>query len=107
MKYLTPFLQPFSELYYLTPPENMGLFLVEPLVAFYAFASFLVYPLVQQYVYRRLWQELTNTTYPVSDDTSRCSTNVSNHSSHNEVCHKPWIGYLFCGSLIKGANSRK
>ncbi|XP_062309384.1 lysosomal proton-coupled steroid conjugate and bile acid symporter SLC46A3 [Osmerus eperlanus] len=66
----------------------MGLFLVEPLVAFYAFASFLVYPLVQQYVYRRLWQELTNTTYPVSDDTSRCSANASNHSSHNEEVQK-------------------
>lgn len=59
-----------------------GLFLVEPLVAFYAFASFLVYPLVQQYVYRRLWQELTNTSYPVSDDTSRCDTNASGNHSH-------------------------
>ncbi|XP_023258360.1 solute carrier family 46 member 3 [Seriola lalandi dorsalis] len=61
-----------------------GLFLVEPLVALYAFSSFLIYPLVQQYVYRRLWQELTNTTYPVSDNTSRCATNGSNHSSYHE-----------------------
>ncbi|XP_046906378.1 solute carrier family 46 member 3 [Hypomesus transpacificus] len=66
----------------------MGLFLVEPLVAFYGFASFLVYPLVPQYVYRRLWQELTNTTYPVSDNTSRCSANASNHSSHHEEVQK-------------------
>lgn len=64
-----------------------GLFLVEPVVALYAFASFLMYPLVQQYVYRRLWQELTNTTYPVADNTSRCATN--NQSSHQEVS-------LFC-----------
>lgn len=63
-----------------------GLYLVEPLVAFYSFASFLVYPLIQQYVYRRLWQELTNTTYPVSDNTSRCDP--SNTSSHHEEVQK-------------------
>ncbi|XP_040908249.1 solute carrier family 46 member 3 [Toxotes jaculatrix] len=61
-----------------------GLFLVEPVVALFAFSSFLIYPLVQQYVYRRLWQELTNTTYPISDNTSRCAANSSNHSSYNE-----------------------
>ncbi|KAJ8275587.1 hypothetical protein COCON_G00073390 [Conger conger] len=61
----------------------MGLYLVEPVVAIYAFASFLVYPLVQQYVYRRLWEELTNTTYPDHDLTSRCG-NYSNHSSPHE-----------------------
>lgn len=63
-----------------------GLFLVEPVVALYAFSSFLIYPLVQQYVYRRLWQDLTNTTYPISDNTSRCATNSSsNQSGYNEV----------------------
>lgn len=64
-----------------------GLFLVEPVVALYAFSSFLIYPLVQQYVYRRLWQELTNTTYPISDNASRCDDpSSSNHSSyHKEV----------------------
>nr|ACO13221.1 Solute carrier family 46 member 3 precursor [Esox lucius] len=60
-----------------------GLFLIEPLVALYSFASFLVLPLVQQYVYRRLRQELTNTTYPVSANASRCGP--SNTSSHHEV----------------------
>ncbi|XP_036381082.1 solute carrier family 46 member 3 [Megalops cyprinoides] len=65
-----------------------GLYLVEPIVAIYAFASFLVFPLVQQYVYRRLWQELTNTTYPVADDISRCATNSSNHSSYHEEVQK-------------------
>ncbi|XP_029304187.1 solute carrier family 46 member 3 [Cottoperca gobio] len=61
-----------------------GLFLVEPVVALYAFSSFLIYPLVQQYVYRRLWQELTNTSYPISDNASRCAENssASNHSSY-------------------------
>ncbi|KAG8007983.1 Solute carrier family 46 member 3 [Nibea albiflora] len=62
-----------------------GLYLVEPVVALYAFSSFLIYPLVQQYVYRRFWQQLTNTTYPVSDNTSRCTiNNGSNHSSYHE-----------------------
>nr|XP_019952946.1 PREDICTED: solute carrier family 46 member 3 [Paralichthys olivaceus] len=61
-----------------------GLFLVEPVVALYAFSSFLIYPLMQQYVYRRLWEDLTNTTYPTSDNTSRCADNSSNHSSYNE-----------------------
>lgn len=65
------------------------LFLVEPVVALYAFSSFLIYPLVQQYVYRRLWQQLTNTTYPVYDNTSRCSTNgsSSSQSSFHQVSH--------------------
>ncbi|XP_049896432.1 solute carrier family 46 member 3 [Epinephelus moara] len=61
-----------------------GLYLVEPVVALYAFSSFLIYPLVQQYVYRRLWQELTNTTYPISDNSSRCVGNGSNQSSYFE-----------------------
>ncbi|KAK2881987.1 lysosomal proton-coupled steroid conjugate and bile acid symporter SLC46A3 [Channa argus] len=66
-----------------------GLFFVEPVVALYAFSSFLIYPLVQQYVYRRLWQELTNTTYPISDNTSRCVTNSSsNQSSYHEVVQR-------------------
>lgn len=62
-----------------------GLFLVEPVVALYAFASFLIYPLLQQYVYRRLWQQLTNTTYPISDNASRCTQDSSNQSSIHEV----------------------
>ncbi|KAJ8412520.1 hypothetical protein AAFF_G00128560 [Aldrovandia affinis] len=66
----------------------MGLYLVEPIVAIYAFASFLVFPLVQQYVYRRLWEEITNTTYPVADQTSRCAANSSNHSSYHEEVQK-------------------
>ncbi|XP_015235234.1 PREDICTED: solute carrier family 46 member 3 [Cyprinodon variegatus] len=62
------------------------LYLVEPVVALYAFSSFLTYPLVQQYVYRRLWQQLTNTTYPVSDNTSRCAP--TNRSSNHTDFHK-------------------
>lgn len=66
-----------------------GLFLVEPVVGLYSFSAFLIFPLVQQYVYRRLWQELTNTTYPASDNTSRCApNNNTNHSSYHQVSHK-------------------
>ncbi|XP_028278351.1 solute carrier family 46 member 3 [Parambassis ranga] len=66
-----------------------GLYLVEPVVALYAFSSFLIYPLVQQYLYRRLWQQLTNTTYPISDNTSRCAVNSSSsHSNYFEDVQK-------------------
>ncbi|KAM9729329.1 lysosomal proton-coupled steroid conjugate and bile acid symporter SLC46A3 [Menidia menidia] len=67
-----------------------GLYLVEPVVALYAFSSFLIFPLVQQYVYRRLWQELTNTTYPNSGNTSRCApTNISaNHTNYHEMVQR-------------------
>ncbi|KAM4544480.1 lysosomal proton-coupled steroid conjugate and bile acid symporter SLC46A3 [Odontesthes bonariensis] len=67
-----------------------GLYLVEPVVALYAFSSFLIYPLVQQYVYRRLWQELTNTTYPISGNTSRCAPrNISsNHTNFHELVQR-------------------
>ncbi|MED6266739.1 hypothetical protein CHARACLAT_005119 [Characodon lateralis] len=69
------------------PLKMKRLYLVEPVVALYAFSSFLIYPLVQQYVYRRLWQQLTNTTYPVSDNTSRCapSNSSSNHTNFHKV----------------------
>lgn len=53
-------------------------------MALYAFSSFLIYPLVQQYVYRRFWEQLTNTTYPGADNTSRCLENNS-QSSYFEV----------------------
>ncbi|XP_068600901.1 lysosomal proton-coupled steroid conjugate and bile acid symporter SLC46A3 [Brachionichthys hirsutus] len=62
------------------------LFLVEPVVAVYAFSAFLTIPLLQQYVYRRIWEQVTNTSYPVSDNTSStCGANgSSNHSIYTE-----------------------
>ncbi|TSX58295.1 Sortilin-related receptor [Bagarius yarrelli] len=65
-----------------------GLYLVEPVVAVYAFASFMVYPLVEQYVYRRLWQQITNTSYPIQDTLSQCDTNSSNQSSQYKDVQK-------------------
>lgn len=71
------------------PLKMRGLYLVEPVVAMFAFSSYLMYPLLQQYVYRRLWQQLTNTTYPASSNSHRCGTNSSsNQSSDYEVSYE-------------------
>uniref|UniRef100_A0A8C2CUS4 Solute carrier family 46 member 3 n=1 Tax=Cyprinus carpio TaxID=7962 RepID=A0A8C2CUS4_CYPCA len=64
------------------------LYLIEPIVAIYAFASFMVYPLVQQYVYRRLWLEITNSSYPVSENTSQCAFNNTSHSRQQDEVQK-------------------
>ncbi|XP_062870075.1 lysosomal proton-coupled steroid conjugate and bile acid symporter SLC46A3 [Trichomycterus rosablanca] len=63
------------------------LYLVEPVVAVYAFVSFLGYPLLSQYVYRRLWQQITNSSYPALNTSSRCSnrSSTNNHSSQLEA----------------------
>uniref|UniRef100_A0A669CF02 Uncharacterized protein n=1 Tax=Oreochromis niloticus TaxID=8128 RepID=A0A669CF02_ORENI len=60
------------------------LLLLEPVMALCAFSYFLNAPLMQQYVYRRLWVQMTNTTYPISD-ISRCTANTSNNSNSYEV----------------------
>ncbi|XP_040038732.2 lysosomal proton-coupled steroid conjugate and bile acid symporter SLC46A3 [Gasterosteus aculeatus] len=66
------------------------IFLVEPLVALYAFAVFLIFPLSQQYVYRRFWVEVTGTPYPISDNTSRCmeNININSSSSNDSIYHE-------------------
>ncbi|KAM9332563.1 lysosomal proton-coupled steroid conjugate and bile acid symporter SLC46A3-like [Pholidichthys leucotaenia] len=58
-----------------------GLFLVEPVVVLVAFCGFLVSPLSEQYVYRRLWKQVTNTSFPVLDNASRCARNESSNQS--------------------------
>ncbi|TRY99243.1 hypothetical protein DNTS_022808 [Danionella cerebrum] len=65
-----------------------GLYFIEPIVAIYAFASFMVYPLVQQYVYRRLWLEITNTSYPASENNTHCAPNSSDYTSQQEEVQK-------------------
>ncbi|XP_075055045.1 lysosomal proton-coupled steroid conjugate and bile acid symporter SLC46A3 [Mixophyes fleayi] len=52
--------------------------LVEPVMAVYCFASFVGLPLMQQYVYHKLWEEEFNTTVVYNDTTSTCETNQSN-----------------------------
>lgn len=62
--------------------SEMGcVLLIEPAVGLYAFAMFMIYPLLQQYVYRRLWFELSGTTYP-AESLSHCSNNHSYFTIH-------------------------
>ncbi|KAM5180098.1 lysosomal proton-coupled steroid conjugate and bile acid symporter SLC46A3 [Mantella aurantiaca] len=58
--------------------------LVEPVMAIFCFASFVSYPLIGQYVYRRMWEDEFNTTLPFSDNISHCETNQSNPSYIHE-----------------------
>lgn len=43
----------------------------------YCFASYLTTPLLQQYVYRRLWQETTNSSFGENQTSNECETNKS------------------------------
>ncbi|XP_006027553.1 solute carrier family 46 member 3 [Alligator sinensis] len=52
--------------------------LVEPVIVIYCFAFFLSLPLVQQYIYRRLWEEENNTTFIDYGNTTYCEQNQSN-----------------------------
>ncbi|XP_063807806.1 lysosomal proton-coupled steroid conjugate and bile acid symporter SLC46A3 [Pseudophryne corroboree] len=63
--------------------------LVEPVMAVYCFASFVSYPIMQQFVYQRLWEEEFNTTVMYNDNTSACETNQSNPNYiHRKVVQK-------------------
>lgn len=65
------------------------LYLVEPVVGLYSFSCFLIFPLTQQFVYRRLWEDITNTTYSENDNTTRCAnTSDSNSTSFDEEVQK-------------------
>ncbi|KAG5843431.1 hypothetical protein ANANG_G00150880 [Anguilla anguilla] len=64
------------------------LYLVEPVVAMYAFAMFMTYPLLQQYIYRRLWEQLTDSPYTSSLNFSHCEDNNSNLSRQHEAVQK-------------------
>uniref|UniRef100_A0AAV2JDY5 Solute carrier family 46 member 3 n=1 Tax=Knipowitschia caucasica TaxID=637954 RepID=A0AAV2JDY5_KNICA len=67
--------------------DSMKVYLVEPAVGLYAFSCFLSFPLLQQFIYRRLWEDITNTTYPEFDNVTRCGKNSSNNETnyHEEV----------------------
>lgn len=66
--------------------SGMGrVFLIEPVIGLYAFTTFMIYPLLQQYVYRQLWFQLSGTPYP-AESLSQCSNNHSNVSVHQVRC---------------------
>lgn len=54
------------------------LYLVEPVMAIYCFATFASFPIMQQYVYRIFWQDEFNSTVFYDDNISHCETNQSN-----------------------------
>lgn len=51
--------------------------LVEPVIFIYIFASSLTSPVVQQFIYRKLWEEEYNSTAISSDNSSHCERNKS------------------------------
>ncbi|KAM7179992.1 lysosomal proton-coupled steroid conjugate and bile acid symporter SLC46A3 [Macrochelys suwanniensis] len=52
--------------------------LVEPVIVIYTFAFFLTVPLIQQYIYRRLWEEASNSSLIENNNTTYCELNKSN-----------------------------
>ncbi|KAJ7320224.1 hypothetical protein JRQ81_019735 [Phrynocephalus forsythii] len=50
---------------------------VEPVISTYMFAYSLTSPLMQQYVYRRYWEEMVNSTFIDDDNVSYCDRNQS------------------------------
>ncbi|XP_055064516.2 lysosomal proton-coupled steroid conjugate and bile acid symporter SLC46A3 isoform X2 [Misgurnus anguillicaudatus] len=70
-------------------------YLIEPVVGLYAFTMFMTYPLLQQYVYRRLWLQLSGTPYP-AESLSHCSNNHTNVSIHEAVQKETSIFLLQC-----------
>ncbi|KAG9352023.1 hypothetical protein JZ751_023274 [Albula glossodonta] len=64
------------------------LYLIEPVVGVYAFAMFMTYPLLQQYIYRRLWEQLTGAPYASNVNFSRCEDDNSNLSRQHEAVQR-------------------
>ncbi|CAL8364725.1 unnamed protein product [Lota lota] len=53
------------------------LYLIQPVVAIYGFGFFMTIPLLQQYVYARLWAQLSSAPYSSSQNT-QCANSSSN-----------------------------
>ncbi|XP_050793319.1 solute carrier family 46 member 3 [Gopherus flavomarginatus] len=59
-------------------PDMRKVLLVEPVIIIYTFAAFLTVPLIQQYIYRRLWEEGSNSSLIENNNTTYCELNKSN-----------------------------
>ncbi|MBN3302700.1 S46A3 protein, partial [Amia calva] len=71
-------------------------YLVEPVIGLFAFASFMTYPLLQQYIYRRMWEQVTNSTYPDSLNSSHCTGNDTGLTKrHDDVQKKTSLFFLY------------
>lgn len=63
---------------------------IEPVVGLHSFAMSMTYPLLEQYVYRRLWEQLNGSPFLDSISKSHCSNNYTNLSIHQVgVSHTP------------------
>ncbi|XP_074842070.1 lysosomal proton-coupled steroid conjugate and bile acid symporter SLC46A3 [Carettochelys insculpta] len=52
--------------------------LVEPVIVIYSFAYFLSVPVIQQYIYRRLWEETSNSSLTENSNNTYCELNKNN-----------------------------
>ncbi|XP_026564717.1 solute carrier family 46 member 3 [Pseudonaja textilis] len=79
--------------------------LLEPAIFLYVFAYSLTSPLKQQYVYKRIWEETTNSTFIVQDNISHCELNQSNptYVKQKEVQEKASLFAMktdLCGAIF-------
>ncbi|XP_066507692.1 lysosomal proton-coupled steroid conjugate and bile acid symporter SLC46A3 [Hoplias malabaricus] len=58
---------------------------IEPVIGLHSFSMFMTYPLLQQYIYRRLWQQLSGSQYSSTFNQSHCSKNYSNISIQQAI----------------------
>ncbi|KAL0994936.1 hypothetical protein UPYG_G00129610 [Umbra pygmaea] len=77
----------------------VGVFLIEPVVGVYAFSMFMHYPLIQQYVYRRMWHQITGAPYPTERNSTHCTESSSNVTSIHEVVQKDTSLFLLYSEL--------
>ncbi|NXC42231.1 S46A3 protein, partial [Penelope pileata] len=70
--------------------------LVEPVIFVYMFAFSLMSPVVQQFIYRRLWEEEYNSTVISSSNVSHCEQNKSSptYVMQKEVQEKTSVFYM-------------
>lgn len=78
---------------------------VEPVVAIYLFATFLSYPVIQQYVYKRIWEETINSSFIDNNTMSHCERNTSGpiYQKQKEVQEKASLFTMkmdLSGSLV-------
>uniref|UniRef100_A0AAY5EY55 Solute carrier family 46 member 3 n=1 Tax=Electrophorus electricus TaxID=8005 RepID=A0AAY5EY55_ELEEL len=72
---------------------------IELVVGLHALAMFMTYPLLQQYVHQRLWQQLGGYAYSTSMDRSLCTSNSSNLSLHQQAVQRETSRFLLHSEL--------
>ncbi|XP_029924986.1 solute carrier family 46 member 3 [Myripristis murdjan] len=67
--------------------------LIEPVVGINAFSMFMTYPLLQQYVHRRLWMQLSGSPFPTDWNNIHCADNLT--LIHAEVQKEASLFFLY------------